>query len=208
MCGGTLIDERHVLTAAPCIKTPVKASDYTVTIGAHEIDKPMYMEQTILASNIWVHEQYIGESDHFQHDVAVIRLSKPIRVSDKVNIICLPGAEVKGVNQTVWVSGWGKTEFAGKTSPILKQTWLYTLDSCARKYSNFYSEKQICAGRHGGGSDPCDGDSGGPLMFQQGGKWYLNGVVSYGCYCGSNGIPGVYARVSYYLPWIRAKMAL
>jgi secreted trypsin-like serine protease len=207
MCGGALIDERHVLTAAHCIKTPIELSSYKVYIGAHEINKPMYMEQELTVSKIWVHEQYSAST--VANDVAVIRLTNPIKISDKVNVICLPGPEAKSVNDTVWVSGWGRTAHLGETSPILKQTQMDTLGNKCNIYgAAFTEEKQICAGKHGVGYT-CQGDSGGPLMYEYQGQWYLNGVVSYGATdCGSvSGSPAVFARVKYYLAWIRSKMA-
>jgi len=135
---------------------------------------------------------------------------KPIKLSDKVNVICLPGPEANNVNDTVWVSGWGRTAHNGETSLVLKQTQMDTMGNKCNIYGStkFNLEKQICASKHGVGYT-CQGDSGGPLMYEYEGRWYLNGVVSYGASdCGVGaGSPSVYARVKYYLPWVRSKMA-
>ena len=88
MCGGTLIDARHVLTAAHCINP---TEDYTVTVGLHDRNAAHFMEQKIKASKIYVHEQY--DSIKITNDIAIIYLSKAVEVTDKVNFICLPGPE-------------------------------------------------------------------------------------------------------------------
>lgn len=68
---------------------------------------------------------------------------------------------------------------------------------------DFTSAKQICAGTAQYNKDSCQGDSGGPLMYEVNGQWIVSGVVSYGDECAKLYRPGVYARVSYYLPWIQ-----
>ena len=65
----------------------------------------------------------------------------------------------------------------------------------------------ICAGKHEGGVDSCQGDSGGPMVCVFQGKWYLEGVTSWGSGCASAGRYGVYAYVRYLKSWALQKMA-
>ena len=80
------------------------------------------------------------------------------------------------------------------------------MNGCKEVYT-FDNNKQICAGNYEFSKDTCQGDSGGPLVQEVNGQWVQSGVVSYGDECAKQGSPGVYARVSHYLPWIRSKIA-
>ena len=73
-----------------------------VYVGLHDINQPVYSEQQIVAERIFTHEQY--NTDTQENDIAIIRLSKPVTISDKINVICLPGAEALNANETVWIS--------------------------------------------------------------------------------------------------------
>lgn len=88
------------------------------------------------------------------------------------------------------------------SDPLL-QAGIQIMDLCRQVY-DFDSRKQICAGNNQYSKDSCQGDSGGPLMYEANGQWVVSGVVSYGDECAKLYRPGVYTRVSYYVPWIRS----
>lgn len=64
------------------------------------------------------------------------------------------------------------------------------------------NDSRICAGYESGGKDSCLGDSGGPLIVKQKGKYSVIGVVSTSIGCGRPKLPGIYTRVSSYFDWI------
>ena len=70
-------------------------------VSIHDINQPIYGEQRIVAERIFMHEQYNENTN--ENDIAIIRLSQPVTISDKINVICLPGPEALRANETVWV---------------------------------------------------------------------------------------------------------
>ena len=71
------------------------------------------------------------------------------------------------------------------------------------------TDSMICAGYPGvGGKDACQGDSGGPFVCNDGGKAIAAGVVSWGIGCAEAQYPGVYARNTKALNWIKSNMVL
>ena len=82
------------------------------------------------------------------------------------------------------------------------------MDVCKHVYPYYDQNKQLCAGNYQYSRDSCQGDSGGPLMSEANGQWTVSGVVSFGDECAKVNKPGVYARVSYYLPWIQNSISV
>ncbi|XP_062557292.1 uncharacterized protein LOC134222163 [Armigeres subalbatus] len=219
LCGGTLITIRHVLTAAHCIQNLlyfVRLGEYDITTtndGANPVD--IYVEKVI------VHEQYNEKT--IQNDVALIRLQSEAPFTDMIRPICMPVEEpMRSLNLTYYspfVAGWGTTSFRGPTASRLQEVQVIVLpiDQCAFNYKLYFpdqvfDDKVLCAGFAQGGKDSCQGDSGGPLMLPQlssnGQYYYFNliGIVSYGYECAKAGFPGVYVKVSAYIPWIESKL--
>ena len=92
----------------------------------------------------------------------------------------------------------------GELSDVLRQVNLPVADqsNCNDVYDGEIAESMLCA-YNKGGKDSCQADSGGPYVCLKGGKWYLQGVVSFGLGCARPDIPGIYTRVYKYLQWIR-----
>ncbi|CAF4469514.1 unnamed protein product [Rotaria socialis] len=202
-CGGTLIDTRHVLTAAHCLPS-VSSSQLRIVAGLHQRqNQNTGRTQNIGVSRIFMHEQYNSVSQ--AHDIAIIRLAQPVQLNEYVRLICLPGPDPQE-SATVTVAGWGTTFKNSPLATTLRQVSVkVTNNQASAAYSSSFNvQRQIGAGiPYSGGKDSCQGDSGGPLMYNTNGQWYLSGIVSFGADCALPNYPGVYTRTSAYLSWIQ-----
>jgi len=214
LCGGALITDQHVITAAHCVKD--KEDLYSVRVGEHDVNSEMdgAKPQDIIIASKMPHEKF--DSVSFQNDIAILKLSKKVKLTPEVQPICLP-TDTSLSNRNFdkskpFVAGWGATSFNGPSSGTLRevQVPVVTKQSCSEAYQKFRTvvvdDSVICAGTKRGGIDACQGDSGGPLMLSEAERFYLVGVVSFGFKCAEPGYPGVYTRITHYLDWIKSKL--
>ncbi|XP_009992390.1 PREDICTED: transmembrane protease serine 12 [Chaetura pelagica] len=215
VCGGVLINENSVLTAAHCIKGRRKPYFWKVVLGVQNLRKPGKYGTTRSIRSVIVHPNFNRQT--FDNDIALLELSSAVQYSSNIQPICLgpPDLPPNTHNHTeCFISGWGRTSEKGKTTEVLQEAQVEIIPSSVCNHSDAYggliTKNMICAGSKTGGVDACQGDSGGPLACYQRdtNEHHLIGITSYGQGCGRARFPGIYVRTSQYRGWIESELLL
>ncbi|EOX3354583.1 trypsin-like serine protease [Vibrio cholerae] len=203
-CGGSLLNERYVLTAAHCVNKEDPAHIDAI-VGAYDKNNLSAAER-IRVKRIYVHEAYVTAQGG--NDIALLELESIPALNQFTSIATDADFNLLRKDNLLTVIGFGSRKEENNVtsdSPVkLHQVEVpfVPIEECRNKGGSYTKQGDgvFCAGA--AGKDSCTGDSGGPIFFRTNHGLTQMGVVSWGTGCGRANSPGVYTNLSVFNDWL------
>ncbi|XP_069357189.1 serine protease gd-like [Maniola hyperantus] len=222
ICAGTLVSDRHVITAAHCMQrrnTFTAIKNLVVRAGVYNLEDWSDDDITVTRglAEAFIHNAY--NSSTLANDILVLTLDKIVPLSENIKPACLWSGNTNLnmiVGKSGFVAGWGANEMGtgGKGEPRMVRMPIVSTETCRSSKPEFHkltSSKTLCAGDQSG-AVPCLGDSGGGLYILENERWRIRGVVSLSLWSDGDTECNVddyivFTDTAQYLPWIYSVMA-
>ncbi|XP_050497868.1 trypsin-1-like [Diabrotica virgifera virgifera] len=190
-CGGSLIADDWVITAAHCF-AHLRLSPDSIIAGTSNLTGP---GTTIKIEHVIKHELFTMKK-FYNYDIALVKLAEKVTFSKTIQPINLPEQDAQlRVGTSVGVAGWGRTKLNGPPSKVLMETNVTVTDHHFGKTIIFAYNKQ---------SGTCEGDSGGPLELDG----TLVGIMSGSMAACESQFPAIYTHVALFRTWIKEKIGI
>ncbi|KAI3383220.1 hypothetical protein SNEBB_008665, partial [Seison nebaliae] len=175
LCGGSIVNNRWIVTAAHCVDEAITSYIYIGDHSRSQMDVPTELKMEI--ESIKMHSDY--SRSKIVYDIALMRTKKEITFGVGVQPICLSELE-KNIGDEVTVAGWGRVSTNGIIATELRKVNIdIKADSFCGVSDDDEQDTVFCAGDTDNERDTCFGDSGGPLYYINNGRFTLVGVTSY-----------------------------
>ncbi|XP_023210062.1 serine protease 48-like [Centruroides sculpturatus] len=198
ICLGFLIDEFRIITAAHCYSEASTAEHYSMYILKNGSRKWYEIDE------VRIYEEFNGYYD----DIAILKSSSAISEIP----ICLPKTinEINLIGRAAVFIGWLNGD-DDDVKMVSEEMQIADVEVCEKDYSKFIvspfpsgiKEESICTYSLYPDTDTCKNNSGGLLMLEDGGRWFVVGIQTFAAPCDLQNIPIVYTNVSHYLNWIQ-----
>ncbi|XP_067300147.1 granzyme B-like [Pseudorasbora parva] len=205
-CGGMLIREDYVLTAAHCLNSSAFSGqdNFEIVLGAHNIKQDEKSQQRIKVIKYIRHPMFQRNKEkNYSYDIMLLKLKTKAKLNKFVKVMpLLKKNETTPANGKCSIAGWGYKKPKADPSNVMLEVPLKLQDNskCKEMWQQYFnSERMICSvsdGKHAF----CQGDSGSPLICNT----KAQGIASYTLdECTNKAYPQTYVKISYFLPWIK-----
>ncbi|XP_060640901.2 complement factor D [Anolis sagrei] len=206
ICGGFLIAQEWVLSAAHCLEDTNNGT-FQVLLGAHSLTAPEPNKRLYCVRRLVAHPGSSVETN--EDDLLLIQLAEPAVLGPDVKTLALQNEDQELPAGTFCLAaGWGYTKNTRQRPDVLQSAELPIMSRSECNERRFHdgeiTQNMMCTEIKSVRRDTCKGDSGGPLVCHG----VAEGVVTAGSrVCGNWRKPGIYTRIAPYLPWINSTMA-